>query len=142
MIFRILFFVFCLTLGFKGFSQRNLKDSVIGTPWVAIHYGANATSGDLADRFGFLNHIGAVAGYKTSNNFIEYTKDIIDVLHDEWTRTDSEAATHDSPQIPIELVERYNRIQGIHYYDSIVVYDIGPKSKNERVRSRNKYMNQ
>jgi len=90
----------------------------------------------------YMSHSPWHAGYKTPSNFIEYTKDIIDVLHDEWTRTDSEAATHNSPQIPTELVERYNRVQGIHYYDSIVVYDIGPKSKNARVRSRNKYMNQ
>jgi hypothetical protein len=69
MIFRILFFVFCLTLGFQGYSQRNLRDTVIGTPWVAVHYGANGTSADLADRFGFVNHIGAIAGYKTSKNW-------------------------------------------------------------------------
>ena len=69
MIFRIIFLIFCLNLSFQGFSQRNLRDSVIGTPWVAVHYGANGTSGDLADRFGFVNHIGAIAGYKTSKNW-------------------------------------------------------------------------
>lgn len=69
MIRGILFSLFCLSLGFTGFSQRNIKDSVIGTPWIAVHYGANSTGGDLADRYGFVNHIGAIAGYKTSKNW-------------------------------------------------------------------------
>ncbi len=69
MIRSILVILFVVNLVFNGFSQRNLKDSVIGTPWVAVHYGANTTAGDLADRYGFLNHIGAIAGYKTSKNW-------------------------------------------------------------------------
>ena len=69
MIAKRLTLLFCVLLGFQAFSQRNVKDSVIGTPWVGIHYGANWTAGDLADRYGFLNHIGAVAGYKTSKNW-------------------------------------------------------------------------
>jgi hypothetical protein len=63
-----LLFLFCLSL-FQAVAQRNMKDSIIGTPWVAVHYGANTTAGDLADRYGFLNHIGAIAGYKTSKNW-------------------------------------------------------------------------
>jgi hypothetical protein len=51
-------------------AQRNVEDSAISTPWVAIHYGINATSGDLADRYGTLNHIGAMAGYKTNRNWV------------------------------------------------------------------------
>ena len=65
---RLTLLIFIL-LGFQAFSQRNVKDSIIGTPWVGVHYGANWTSGDLADRFGFINHIGAIAGYKTSRNW-------------------------------------------------------------------------
>jgi hypothetical protein len=51
------------------FGQRNIKDSIISTPWVGIHYGMNATGGDLADRYGMLNHLGAIAGYKTTKNW-------------------------------------------------------------------------
>ena len=51
------------------FAQRNVKDSIIGTPWVGVQYGANWTSGDLADRYGFMNHIGFMAGYKTNKNW-------------------------------------------------------------------------
>lgn len=62
--------LFCFILVFTAVSgQRNVKDSVIGTPWVAIHYGANWAQNDLADRFGFLNHLGFHAGYKTNRNW-------------------------------------------------------------------------
>jgi len=51
-------------------AQRNIRDSAVATPWVAIHYGINATSGDLAVRYGTLNHIGAMVGYKTAKNWV------------------------------------------------------------------------
>jgi hypothetical protein len=50
-------------------SQRNVTDSIIGTPMIAVHYGANWTSADLSERYGFLNHIGILAGYKTNKNW-------------------------------------------------------------------------
>jgi len=53
---------------FSIFSQRNVRDSIIGTPMIGVHYGANWTAGDLYQRYGFLNHIGILAGYKTSRN--------------------------------------------------------------------------
>jgi hypothetical protein len=61
---------YCLTLvSVFSFGQRNVKDSIIGTPWVGVQYGANWTSGDLADRYGFMNHVGFMAGYKTKRNW-------------------------------------------------------------------------
>lgn len=51
-------------------AQRNVRDSIIGTPWVAIHYGGNWSNADLAKRYGFFNHVGAMAGYKTSKNWV------------------------------------------------------------------------
>lgn len=66
---RALFFV-VLLVHFSGWSQRNVSDSIIGTPWVALHYGGNWSGGDLADRYGFFNHVGAMAGYKTSRNWV------------------------------------------------------------------------
>lgn len=51
-------------------AQRNVKDSAIATPWVAIHYGLNTTAGDLALRYGTLNHVGSMAGYKTAKNWV------------------------------------------------------------------------
>lgn len=58
-----------LIISSNSFAQRNVKDSIIGTPMVGVHYGANWTGGDLADRFGYLNHIGIAAGYKTNKNW-------------------------------------------------------------------------
>lgn len=62
--------LFTLLLSLTALSQRNTKDSIIGTPWVALHYGGNWTHGDLADRFGYTNHLGAMAGYKTNRNWV------------------------------------------------------------------------
>lgn len=61
----VLFF----SLGFLLNSQQNLKDSVISTPWVAVHYGGNWTQKDLANKFGYLSHLGFIAGYKTNKNW-------------------------------------------------------------------------
>ena len=59
----ILIAVFCFGV-LHG--QRNVKDSAIATPWIGVHYGGNFPSGDLSDRYGYLNHIGIMAGYKTA----------------------------------------------------------------------------
>ncbi len=50
-------------------AQRNVADSAIGTPLIGVHYGGNWTAGDLADRYGFLSHVGVIAGYKTKSNW-------------------------------------------------------------------------
>jgi len=59
----ILIAVFCFGV-LHG--QRNVKDSAIATPWIGVHYGGNFPSGDLNNRYGYLNHIGIMAGYKTA----------------------------------------------------------------------------
>jgi hypothetical protein len=60
---------FLLLFSNSCFSQRNVTDSIISTPLLGGHYGGNWTQGDLADRFGYLNHVGVLAGYKTSKNW-------------------------------------------------------------------------
>jgi hypothetical protein len=62
-------FLLVLTMSLSFFSQRNVKDSAIATPWVGVHYGGNMTGADLAERYGFLNHLGIIAGYKTKLNW-------------------------------------------------------------------------
>jgi hypothetical protein len=52
-----------------SFSQRNVKDTIIGTPIFALHYGGNLTAADLKERYGYLNHVGGLIGYKTSRNW-------------------------------------------------------------------------
>lgn len=61
---------FISIISFNGMSQRKVADSVIGTPWVSVQYGLNATGGDLREKHGFFNHIGLLAGYKTKKNWI------------------------------------------------------------------------
>lgn len=65
----IFLFVSILCVSF-AFGQRNVKDTIISTPWMSVNYGFNATAGDLADRHGNFNHIGIFAGYKTKRNWI------------------------------------------------------------------------
>lgn len=61
--------VFCL-ISTLAVAQRNVRDSAIATPWIGIQYGANWTGGDLAERYGFQNHLGMMAGYKTAKNWV------------------------------------------------------------------------
>lgn len=63
--FLIIFFL----VSVNSISQRNVKDSIIGSPLIGVHYGGNWTSGDLAERYGYFNHVGVSAGYKTNKNW-------------------------------------------------------------------------
>lgn len=60
---------FCV-LSLSVFAQRNVRDSAIATPWIAVHYGLNAPMGDLKERFGVINHVGGIASYKTKRNWV------------------------------------------------------------------------
>ncbi|MGC6433322.1 MAG: hypothetical protein ACON4M_03915 [Crocinitomicaceae bacterium] len=64
-------FLFIVILSFQNtiLSQKNIKDSVIGAVWVAPSYGLIWPKGDIAEKFGQLNHIGLLTGYKTSKNW-------------------------------------------------------------------------
>lgn len=69
MIKRLLIACLILVAG-QAVAQRNIRDSVLGTPWVAVHYGGSLPQADLQDRFGYLNNIGFLAGYKTKHNWL------------------------------------------------------------------------
>lgn len=66
---KYLFLILALTFGLTIQAQRDVSKS-ISTPYIGIHYGANWTGGDLADRYGFTNSIGSHAGYKTKRNWV------------------------------------------------------------------------
>lgn len=68
---KLVTFLLCLFLGIlqHAKAQRNVRDTIIGTPILSIHYGGNWTGGDLKDRYGYLNHLGFLTGYKTNKNF-------------------------------------------------------------------------
>ncbi len=51
-------------------AQRNVRDSIIPTTWLIVHYAGGIPNGDLADRYGYLSHVGVFAGYKTRRNWV------------------------------------------------------------------------
>ena len=61
--------IFCVLISNDYFAQKSIKDSVLSRPWISAEYGGNWTSGDLAERYGFMNHIGIITGYKTKKNY-------------------------------------------------------------------------
>lgn len=65
---------FCLLIALliqvSAWSQRKYGDSAIATPWVGIQYGGNWSKADLGDRYGYFNHLGMMAGYKTKRNWV------------------------------------------------------------------------
>ncbi len=60
--------VFTLLFSLTTFSQTNFKDSTINTLLIGINYKANFPGGDLAQRWGFSNHLGGDVSYKFKNN--------------------------------------------------------------------------
>jgi hypothetical protein len=60
----------CFACGPSAWSQRNVRDSIVGTPWISANYGLNWTAGDMANRHGLMNHVGMLAGYKTRRNWV------------------------------------------------------------------------
>jgi 23S rRNA U2552 (ribose-2'-O)-methylase RlmE/FtsJ len=73
-------------------------------------------------------------GYQNSKSFVEFTKKLIDVIHSEHTKYAIDVGpTPNSKQVDQELVNIFDKIQGIHFYDSIVVIDKGSRLKVERV---------
>jgi hypothetical protein len=66
---QILAFSLCL-LVFAAKSQRNVTKDVISTPMIGLHYSAMFPFADMKDRYGFLNQVGATAGYKDKKNWV------------------------------------------------------------------------
>lgn len=59
-------FVFLTAYG--TFAQRSLRDSTVNTFLIGLNYKANFTGGDLAERWGFNNHLGLDITNKFKNN--------------------------------------------------------------------------
>ena len=66
---KTLFILLSLLISASGIYGQ---ESDINAPnlrtWVAFEYGANGTFGALAERYGFLNHVGLMTGIKTKGN--------------------------------------------------------------------------
>jgi hypothetical protein len=67
---KILLTVFVCLSVVSAKSQRNVSTDVIGTPMVGLHYSAMLPFADMKDRYGFLNQLGATAGYKDKKNWV------------------------------------------------------------------------
>lgn len=67
---RHFLFVIILFTSNLSWGQRNVRDSIIGTPLIGVHYGGMFPSGDLIKRFGYLNQIGGIISYKTKRNWL------------------------------------------------------------------------
>ena len=65
----IITLLFLLSIFVTVFGQRNVRDSIIGTPWIAVNYGGNWPQADLVKKYGYLNHVGIMAGYKSNKNW-------------------------------------------------------------------------
>jgi len=58
-----------LLIPISSFSQWSKSDTAISRAWIGFEYGGNWTQADLAERYGFMNHIGLMTGFKTSKNW-------------------------------------------------------------------------
>ncbi len=73
-------------------------------------------------------------GYKNPNSFTEYVKNLIDVISDHHTYyAVGVGFTPNNLHVDPHFVKLYNQIQGIHFYDSIVVVEKGPKLDFSRI---------
>tara|TARA_B100001093_G_scaffold420887_1_gene412973 strand:- start:239 stop:997 length:759 start_codon:yes stop_codon:yes gene_type:complete len=66
---HIIIFIFLVAFTFELCAQTQKSDSAVSRTWIGFEYGANGTSNDLADRYGFLNHVGLMTGFKTKKNY-------------------------------------------------------------------------
>lgn len=68
---KIYTLIFILLISSAGFSQKkNWKENTVSTFLIGAHYAPSFALGDLADRYSFLNHLGASISYKTSGNWV------------------------------------------------------------------------
>jgi len=72
-------------------------------------------------------------GYKNPDSFIEYCKNIIDVVNTNHTKFAKKNKKAPGPHVPEEYNNIFDKIQGIHFYDSIVVIEKGLRFPFKRV---------
>lgn len=73
-------------------------------------------------------------GYKNPKSFIEFSKNLIDVLHEHHTHyAIGYGPTPGGPHVEPKLMEIFSKMQGIHFYDSAVVIEKGERLPFSRV---------
>ena len=66
---HIIFYSIFVFFAPQLYAQNQTQDSAVSRTWIGFEYGANGTTEDLADRYGFLNHVGLMTGFKTKKNY-------------------------------------------------------------------------
>lgn len=75
-------------------------------------------------------------GYKNPNSFTEFCKDVIDVLSSEHTKHAIGVGPIEGPRVPPLLVSQFDKIQGMHFYDSVIVIEKGERLPFKRIIHR------
>jgi hypothetical protein len=74
-------------------------------------------------------------GLRNPKSFVEYCKHLIDVTNDLHTHmTIGVQQTPTGPHLNRDFVNNYDSVQGIHFHDSIVVIDKGPRLQYKSTR--------
>lgn len=75
-------------------------------------------------------------GLGSKDSFIEYTKTMVDLVNQKHTKFAlGVGPTPDGPHVRPELLELFGDIQGVHFYDSVVVIEKGVPPEFRRVNS-------
>ncbi len=77
-------------------------------------------------------------GCKNKDSFTEFAKNIVDVLSSNHAKEAIGVGPFDGPRVPPILVSQFDNIQGIHFYDSVIVIDKGPRLKFSRIIHKKK----
>ena len=77
-------------------------------------------------------------GYKNPNSFTEFCKDFIDVVNYKHAQYAIDVGPFDGPRVPVHLVSRFEKIQGLHFYDSLIVIEKGEPLKVKRIIKNSK----
>jgi hypothetical protein len=79
-------------------------------------------------------------GLYSPTSFISFTKSIIDVINDYHTKRIYKTGENPLNKLDPNFVDIFDDIQGIHFYDSVVVIDKGkrPTIKDVIVNNANK----
>ncbi|EHS51930.1 hypothetical protein PDO_1699 [Rhizobium sp. PDO1-076] len=75
-------------------------------------------------------------GLRNPESFIEFSKQIIDVINEKHTKfAIGVGKTPAGPHVDPQLLSLFRKVQGVHFYDSIVVLEKGEPLKFNRINS-------
>lgn len=87
---------------------------------------------DTHTSYYFNDHV-RDGGYKNPRSFTEFCKDIVDTLSAHHARHAVGVGPIDGPRVPAMLAAQFDRLQGVHFYDSVIVLDRGERFTFQQV---------